>query len=74
VPEYHAGMGGGNRVNLIFGAEERGDSQYGALDTDRPPSSDPLSSAIAIFATILSAENVGCSKRIKATEYVIGFL
>jgi hypothetical protein len=35
---------------------------------DAPPN------AITILTTILSAENVGCSKRIEATEHVLGFL
>jgi len=73
MPEYYAGMGGGNRFKLIF----RHLDPSLAIRRIRYESSDELDASldgIAILATILSAENVGCSKRIKATEHVFGFL
>jgi len=49
-------------------------SHYRALNTNHLAPLDASPDGIAILATILSAENVGCSKRIKATEHVFGFL
>jgi hypothetical protein len=73
MPEYYAGVGGGNRFGLTFW---RHDPSFATRRTRYEWSGalDASPDGIAILATILSAENVGCSKRIKATEHVFGFL